>query len=169
MSERHVFDPERLLRSLANNDVRFVLVGATAARLYGFPRMTADVDIVPAPDTANLERLASSLKDLGAMVYTESVPAGLPADLSARMLGRAELWNLVTRGGRLDVIFTPAGTAGYEDLAANAERFEAFGVSFLVARLEDILRSKIAADRPQDRNDVVVIREMLERRRSRGE
>ena len=32
-----------------------------------------------------------------------------------------------------------------------------------VARLEDILRSKIAADRPKDRQDVLIIREMLAR------
>ncbi|HUP00590.1 MAG TPA: hypothetical protein VM737_03595 [Gemmatimonadota bacterium] len=29
---------------------------------------------------------------------------------------RAELWNLTTSVGRLDVAFTPAGTAGYEML-----------------------------------------------------
>lgn len=50
MPESRIFDPERLLRSLASSEVRFVLFGATAARLRGFPRMTADVDIVPAPD-----------------------------------------------------------------------------------------------------------------------
>jgi hypothetical protein len=33
-----------------------------------------------------------------------------------------------------------------------------------VARLEDIIRSKIATDRPQDRQDVAVMREILERR-----
>lgn len=65
------------------------------------------------------------------------------------------------------MIFTPAGTDGYDDRATHAERFEAFGVSFLVARLEDILRSKVAANRPQDRSDVILIRELLERRRSR--
>ena len=60
MSERYVFDPERLLRSLASNEVRFVLVGATAARLYGFPRMTADVDIVPAPAEEQAEVATAS-------------------------------------------------------------------------------------------------------------
>jgi len=31
----------------------------------------------------------------------------------------------------------------------------------MVARLEDILRSKIAANRPQDRQDAIIIRELL--------
>lgn len=50
------FDPERILRALAARDVRYVLVGATAARLQGFPRLTADADITPARDSENLLR-----------------------------------------------------------------------------------------------------------------
>ncbi|HXV86104.1 MAG TPA: hypothetical protein VD793_05370 [Gemmatimonadales bacterium] len=46
-----------------------------------------------------------------------------------------------------------------------AVRFEVYGVELLAAHLEDIVRSKEAADRPQDRRDVVLMREMLRRRR----
>lgn len=55
------FDPEKILRVLAQHGVRFVLIGATAARLQGFPRMTADADITPATDPENLARLAAAL------------------------------------------------------------------------------------------------------------
>ncbi|MGH7895888.1 MAG: hypothetical protein ACREQL_14545 [Candidatus Binatia bacterium] len=47
--------------------------------------------------------------------------------------------------------------------AEGAVRFEAFGVPLLAASLADIIRSKEAVDRPQDRQDVVVLREMLRR------
>ena len=70
--------------------------------------------------------------------------------------------NLVTSAGRLDVAFVPAGTRGFDDLVRNAVSFEVFGVRLRVASLEDILRSKEAADRPQDRQDVVILRAMLE-------
>jgi hypothetical protein len=43
--------------------------------------------------------------------------------------------------------------------------FDVFGVRPDAASLEDIVRSKEATDRPQDRQDVVIIREMLRRRR----
>ena len=56
-------DPEHLIRTLAKHDVRFVLIGALAARLYGFPRITADADITPARDADNLQRLAAALRD----------------------------------------------------------------------------------------------------------
>jgi hypothetical protein len=152
------FDPEILLRALSHHRVKFVLIGALAARMYGFPRLTADADITPAGDKANLERLAAALKELDARVYTESVPAGLSFDRSAATLANARMWNLVTAAGRLDIAFEPAGTKGYDDLSDDAQRFEAFGVRFLVASLDDIIRSKEATGRAKDEDDVVILR-----------
>lgn len=166
MSDVAPLDPERLIRVLRKHRVEFVLIDALAARLHGFPRLTADADITPADDKANVTRLAAALRELQAKFYTESVPEGLAFDCSAAMLGRARMWNLVTSAGRLDIAFTPAGTDGYDDLAKGAERFEAFGVRFLAASLDDIIRSKEAAGRPKDKNDVVLLREL--KRRNRG-
>lgn len=164
MPEVAPLDPERLVRILAKHHVRYVLIGALAARLQGFPRLTADADITPDPARDNLEHLAAALRELGARVYTENVPEGLPFDGSAAALARASLWNLVTDAGRLDVAFLPAGTEGYADLRRDAVRFDVFGVELLAASLLDIVRSKEASDRPQDRQDVVVLREMLRRK-----
>jgi hypothetical protein len=162
VSDVRSFDPERIVRTLAEHRVDYVLIGALAARLFGFPRVTADADITPARDTENLERLASALRALGARVYTDAVPDGLPFDCSAAMLAKAESWNLVTDAGRIDVAFVPAGTSGYGDLAPRAAHFAIFGADVAVARLEDILRSKEAADRPKDRADALLIRAMLD-------
>ena len=160
------FDPERIISVLARHGVRYVLIGALAARLQGFPRLTADADITPARDAGNLERLAAALRELDARVYTESVPDGLPFDASAPGLARAELWDLVTSAGRLDIVFRPSGTKGYEDLKRSALRYAVFGVELHAAALRDIVRSKKAAGRPQDRQDVAVILEMLRKRSS---
>lgn len=164
MSDVAPLDPERLITTLARHGVKYVLIGAVAARLHGFPRMTADADITPARDVANIERLAAALRDLDARVYTESVPEGLAFDRSAAALARADMWNLITTAGRLDIAFVPSGTRGYEDLIEKAVRFEVFGAMLDAASLEDIIRSKEAADRVQDRQDVIVLREMLRRR-----
>lgn len=164
MSEPAPLDPERLIRTLARHEVKYILIGALAARLQGFPRATADADITPAPDAQNRDRLAAALRELDARVYTEGTPAGLPFDCSGDTLDRSHLWNLVTAAGRLDIAFRPSGTEGYDDLARRAVRFEVFGVELLVAAIEDIIRSKEAADRPQDRQDVALMREILRRR-----
>ncbi len=163
VSDSTSFDPEKILRVLADHEVQFILIGALAARMYGFPRLTADADITPAQDKENLNRLAAALQDLNAKVFTESVPKGLEFGCSADNLKQSSMWNLITSAGRLDIAFTPAGTSGYEDLRKNAVRFEVFGIELLAANLEDIIRTKKAADRPQDRQDIIVLNEILNR------
>jgi len=159
-------DPKRIFSTLAKHGVQFVLIGALAARLQGFPRATYDADITPAKDPDNLQRLAAALRELDARIYTEQIPEGLTFDCSPQMLSRAEIWNLITTAGRLDLAFTPSGTTGFADLAPRAVRFEVYGHTLLAARLEDIIRSKEAAGRPQDKQDVMVMREMLRRKTS---
>jgi predicted nucleotidyltransferase len=158
------FDPERMLRALSKRGVLYILIGATAARLQGFPRLTADADIAPATDSDNLKRLSAALRDLHARVYTESVPEGLAFSCDAETLARANVWNLTTDAGRLDVIFRPSGTQGYDDLAKSAVTYQAFGIELRAASLEDILRSKLTSNRAQDQQDVIILTEMLKRR-----
>lgn len=157
-------DPERIVTTLAAHGVRYVLIGALAARLQGFPRLTAHAQVTPARDSANLGRLAAALRELDARVFTDNVPEGLTFDCSAATLARAGLWNLVTSAGRIDVAFVPSGTEGYDDLLEGAVPFDVYGVELLAAGLADIIRSKEAAGRPQDRQDVLILREILERR-----
>ncbi len=144
-------DPERIITILAKHG--------------GFPRVTADADITPARDPDNLTRLAAALRELAARIFTEGLPEGLAFDCSPQILARAGLWNLITSAGWPDLAFAPSGTTGYDDLSKGAVRFTVYGVELLAARLEDIIRSKEAAARPQDRQDVVVMREMLRRRK----
>lgn len=152
-----------MITALSRHAVSYVLIGALAARLHGFPRVTAGIDITPEPDDGNLARLAAALRERNARVFTESVPAGLPFDCSAKTLRGAAMWNLVTDAGRMDVAFLPSGTEGFGDLVIHAERFHVFGAEILVASLPDIIRSKSAANRPQDRQDVPVLRAILAR------
>jgi hypothetical protein len=159
-------DPELLFTTLARHQVEFVLIGALAARLQGFPRFTRDADITPARGSTNLVRLAAALRELDARIYTEQIPEGLAFDCSPQMLARGDIWNLITKAGRVDLAFNPSGTTGFADLARQAVRFEVYGHTLLAARLEDIIRSKEAAGRPQDRQDVEVMKEMLKRRGS---
>jgi hypothetical protein len=142
------FDPERAITTLARHGVNYVLIGAVAARLQGFPRMTADADITPARDVGNLQRLALALRDLDARVYAESVPEGLAFDCSAATLARAELWNFVTSAGRLHVAFSPSGTGGYDDLIRSAVSFDVFALGSTPRRSRtSCARKRLLTDR----------------------
>lgn len=154
--------PERILAVLQEHGVRFVLVGGFAAVIHGSPYLTTDVDVVPEWSRGNLERLSAALGAMHARVWTASEPQGLAFNHDAASLGGAEMWNLVTDHGRLDVTFVPSGTAGYEDLARDAVHLVILGVDVDVASLADVIRSKEAAGREKDRVVLPVLRRILD-------
>ena len=73
----------------------------------------------------------------------------------------------LVRSGDLDLSFTPPGTAGYRDLVARAVVVPLFGVSVAVAALEDVIRSKEAANRPKDLRALPTLRQLLDEIRRR--
>ncbi len=156
------FGPEKILAALEAHDVRCVLIGGFAAVIHGSPYLTTDVDVVPAVDRENLERLFDALRSLHAKVWTSAEPDGVPFDHSASLLADVRVWNLVTDHGRLDLTFQPSGTQGYEDLARDASHLVILGVGVDVASLADIIRSKEAAGREKDRLVLPVLRRLAE-------
>lgn len=146
------FDPRTLLELLENAGVEYVVIGGTAMRLHGSPRLTADLDICHEHTHENCRRLAEVLAGIHAH------PHGWPPDVQAPPVDAAWLYSggnftLDTDLGRLDVLAEPPGTRGFIDLIAHAEPRDLDGVHVLVAARPDLLRMKRAADRPQDRDD----------------
>jgi hypothetical protein len=161
------FRPERILEILALHRVDYVMIGGLAAAVHGSDLVTGDLDITPATGDENLTRLSHALDDLNARVRTEVAPEGLPFVHDAQSLARATVWNLVTDAGDLDLAMLPSGTRGYDDLRRNAIAIEILGVPTRVAALADIIRSKEAAGREQDRAALPMLRRLqaeIERR-----
>jgi hypothetical protein len=153
---------------IERHGVRYVVVGALAAAAAGAPVVTRDLDITPARDRKNLERLAAALRELDARLRTASAAAGVPFPVDAHVLAGADIWTLTTRVGELDIVFQPAGTDGFDDLRRGAARLEiADGVEVLVASLADVVRSKEAAARAKDLAQLPLLRQTLERLRER--
>lgn len=159
------FDPVATLRVLVGHKVDFVVIGGIAARLRGAPLLTQDVDITPATNRENLERLASALKELEARLRTAAEPEGVPFPFDPRLLESATVWTLTTKHGDLDLAVSPSGTQGYEDLARDADRLTVAvepRLEVLVASLTDVIRSKEAAGRAKDRAALPLLRRALE-------
>jgi hypothetical protein len=142
------FQPEAVIRLLGRHKVRYVVIGGLAAITHGAPLITQDVDICYARTDEDLARLAAAL----ATVHPElrGADPGLPFRHSAEALRRGEAFTLATDIGWLDLIGTPTGTSGFDDLARTAEPFGLFGHRVLVASIEDLIRMKRAAGRPKD-------------------
>jgi hypothetical protein len=164
------FDPESILAALEREKVRYVVIGGLAAVLQGSPVFTQDVDICPARDRDNLERLARALASVQARIRTADAPDGLPFACDAAFFERVELVNLITPHGPVDVSFVPSGTAGYADLVVRARPLELKAdLAPPIADLEDVIRSKEAANRPKDVAALPALRTLLAeiRRRER--
>jgi hypothetical protein len=157
------FEPITILETLQRHGVQFVLIGGFAAQINGADVVTRDVDITPAAGAENMERLAAALAELGAGIRVDG-ESQVPLPMDGRLLASAEIWNLTTRHGDLDISTTPAGTRGYDDLrrGASRQRVQA-GLAIDVASLEDIIRSKEAANRPKDHLTLPELHRTLER------
>jgi hypothetical protein len=158
---------DEMFACLDRHGVRYVLIGGLAAVLHGSPLPTLDVDICPSPEQPNLERLAAALQEMDARLRTPDTPEGVRFPCDAGFLGNMQLLNLVTRFGDLDLALRPSGTEGFSDLSRRAVAVNVRGLRVAVASLEDVIRSKEAANRPKDQRALPVLRQLQEEIRKR--
>ncbi len=118
------FSPQEIFAALHRHSVDYVAIGGIAANAHGSRRLTLDVDIIPAPDERNYERLAVALDELG------------------------------TAASNLNVLNGAPGAAPYEDLRARAIEVEVRGTPVWIASLDDVISMKRATARPRDLRDI---------------
>lgn len=159
------FDPRPICRILNEHGVRYVVVGGFAAVLHGSALPTADVDVLPARDADNLDRLGDALETLGARLRTADGPVEARMD-GAFLRAMPFMVNLTTKHGDLDVAFEPAGPRrGFDDWDADASDVEiAEGLTIRVASLDAVIDSKRAAARPKDERALPHLESLREER-----
>jgi hypothetical protein len=148
------FSPQEIFAVLHRHGVDYVTIGGIAANAHGSRRLTLDVDIIPAPEESNYQRLVAALDDLG-------VPASVVdsdfRDLDPRDtfdLARATVLKLPTAVGDLDVLNGAPGAAPYEDLRERAIEVEVRGTPVRIVSLDDLIAMKRASRRPRDLRDI---------------
>jgi predicted nucleotidyltransferase len=129
-----------MLAELTREEVEFLIIGGVAVGFHGYVRATKDVDIVPAPDPQNLERLARVLRELDAEIEGGN-------------------WVLRTRLGRFDVMQWIGEDALWAKLAPAAIETEIDGLQIRVVSYEDLIELKEAAGRPEDLTDLQRLRQ----------
>ena len=156
-------DFERLLQTLATGEVEYILIGGLAANAHGAIRTTRDVDVVYARSRVNLERLEQALAPL--RPYLRGAPPGLPFRLDVATLESGLNFTLTTDIGELDLLGEITGGGRYEDLLADSETLDLFGVNCRCLRLDALIRVKRAAGRPKDFEAVAELEALAEERR----
>jgi hypothetical protein len=156
VSKPSPFDPYAVLEALERERVSYVIVGAFARIVHGSAELTRGLDVVPSPREENLRRLARALDELGG-----TAADGKP--LGQETLASEDPITARTRAGELDVIPTPWGTRGYDDLRIRAFRENlGRGVRPQVASLVDCVRMLAASDRDIDDDRLQRLRRLME-------
>lgn len=148
-------DAARILQQLFASGVSYTVIGGLAVQAHGHTRTTQDIDLVPAPDTENLERLAGALDALGARSAGGGQRVGIGALL--RRLATSGVVSLDTEVGGVDVHLQPLGAAPYGELRRRAMMIEVAGVSVAIAGRDDLIAMKRASGRPIDRGDIIAL------------
>ena len=152
-------DVLRIMRVLDHHGVEYLLVGGAAAVIHGAERQTQDFDCVAQSSRENLHRLALAMRELNARLHVEGLTdaeaSTLPLALDAAMLARMEISTWRTDAGDLDILADIPDRHGqhmrFEELIQRADSAVVGGLVVRVASLDDIIGSKVWADRPKDR------------------
>jgi hypothetical protein len=144
-------------RALAKHRLEAVLIGNAAAALQGSPVTTVDLDFMFRKTPGNLVKLKRIAADLGAMVLTPYYPAS-----GLHRISRDR------DGLQLDFMAKVDGIRSFQGLRSRASIVRIGGRPLLVASLEDIIKSKRATNRPQDRAVLPVLRRTLREKESEG-
>lgn len=167
-----------MIEALCAAEVRFVVTGSVAAWLHGMDLEPGDLDVCPALDADNLQRLARVLSEMGAV----------PADFGqwetdalgerrwiVEQLSEAEraAWRadpqqpdsfdhlFLTPLGDLDIV--PSLTGDYPALVPHSVRTKALGPSIRCAGVNDLLATLTRPRRDKDVERVAGLRQRQRR------
>lgn len=135
----------RFVRELVNHEVRFLIVGLSAAALQGAPVVTQDVDLWFG--SLDDPRFAAALRQVGGAYVAPTLHT--PPMLAGEGL---ELF---------DVVLSMSGLNSFDEEWAGAITVTVGDVDTKVLPLARVLASKRAADRPKDRLVVPVLEEVV--------
>lgn len=166
-------DETGIFAALEAHRVEYVIVGGSAAILWGATRATRDVDCVAQRSTENLQRLCDALRAMGnPRLRIEGVDDETASDLSSQLLHpdfftRTLISTWRTDLGSIDVLADIPDAEGHRldyDLLIDRATVTPSGVHRIpVASLDDIIDSKTFTDRPKDREALEELHELRRR------
>jgi predicted nucleotidyltransferase len=142
---------EKLLKLLKENQVKFIIIGATAFPIHGYSRATLDIDIFIKPEKTNAQRTRKALKEFGYDVTDITID-----DLLTK--------KVLIRQYLIETDIHPAVKGvTFERVWKNKVKAR-FGKTFVwFASLDDLIIMKKAASRTKDVEDLKYLRRLKNR------
>ena len=137
-------DYKEMLQFLADEKAKFLLVGAYALAVHGYPRATMDIDIWVMPSTENAQAVLRALDRFGAPLHGLTA-ADLQKDDTIFQIGVAPR--------RIDIITGASGLV-FTEAFAHSSVIDIEGLDVHIPSLDDLIRNKKASGRTKDLADV---------------
>ena len=136
-------DYKDILRALNDAKVEYLLVGAYAMAVHGYPRATMDIDIWVSPTTENAGAVLRALKRFSAPPY-HLTEADLKKDDTIFQIGVAPC--------RIDIITGVTGLQ-FDAAAKRSTKTEFDGIPVHILSIGDIITNKRSTGRTKDLAD----------------
>jgi hypothetical protein len=148
----------RVLRAFQDQNLEYVLIGATAMGFHGLVRATEDVDLIIRPTSENVERLRKALQE------TYSNDPSIQDIRTEDLLGDYPAVRYYPVNGDLffDILTRLGEAASYETVESQVLEVE--GVRVRVATPQALYKLKKDTVRPIDRQDAAALRERFKLR-----
>ena len=155
---------EDIVGGLEERQVRYLIVGGVAVVLHGFVRATADLDVMIALDSKNVDTFLTLMKEKG---YRPKVPVALE-DFKSEV--KRATWKK-EKGMRVFSLFHPQRSQelidvfvdepiSFEDAYKRRVKLPLGKRQLSVACVEDLITLKKQAGRPQDLQDIEALKDI---------
>jgi len=136
-------DYKDMLRSLSDENVKFIIVGAYALAAHGYPRATMDIDIWVMPSPENADAVMRALSRFGAPLQNLT---------KQDLLTAGTVFQIGVAPRRIDII-TAASGLQFEPTYRNSISVNIEGIEVRIPSIADLILNKKATGRTKDLAD----------------
>jgi hypothetical protein len=137
-----------MLQILLEEDVKFIVVGAYALAVHGYPRATGDLDIWIKPDSQNASKVLCCLKRFGAPLYSLT---------EKDLMENETVFQIGVIPRRIDIITSITGVE-FDEAYDDCIKVQIDGMEIPVLSLEKLIKNKEATGREKDALDAKLLR-----------
>jgi hypothetical protein len=162
-----LFEP--IFDALNRSGVRYVVVGGVATVLHGFPRLTADIDLVVDLEPGEAQKAINALLGIGLRPYAPVDPAEFADPSQRRRWIEEKNMRVFTMSDphnplrQVDIFVEHP--MDFETLWSRAERVRLEATEVRVAAIPDLIELKRQAGRLQDLADIEALTAILQKKR----
>lgn len=137
-------DYKEILQILLNNKVRFLIVGAYAMGIHGYPRATGDFDIWVEPTPKNSQKIYKSLSEFGSPLF----------DITEKTFAaKKTIFQIGVAPRRIDIITYIDGVA-FKQAYKTKKIIEINNLRIPFLSKENLIKNKQSTGREKDKLDV---------------